>query len=149
MLRAGVQRGRWRGCICGTVISVKKGNATSITLTANGEPVEGTEYTVPADAALGSSITLEANSTLEGGEPATASASITVNVIEKTLETFDFEKRWNNLTSSEVKVETTITSEGLTAVVNNAYQINNNALFLRQSTGYIILPAFEKPWKRL
>ena len=69
----------------GQTISVNKGNATTCELLVNGEPVEGLEYTIPEDAEIGSEITLTANSTLEGGDPAEATASIKVKVVEVPL----------------------------------------------------------------
>ncbi len=69
----------------GQTITVNKGNADACELLVNGEPVEGLEYTIPETAEIGSTITLTANSTLEGGDPAEASASINVTVVEAPL----------------------------------------------------------------
>ena len=69
----------------GQTITVDKGNATTCELLVNNERVDGLEYTIPEDAEIGSEITLTANSTLEGGDPATATASIKVKVVEVPL----------------------------------------------------------------
>jgi len=73
----------------GQTISVDGKGATSVKLSVDGKDVAGTEYIIPDDAVVGSTITLTAKSTLdvEGGEPLTANASITVNVIEKPVYT--------------------------------------------------------------
>ncbi len=69
----------------GSTISVDKKGATSVELYANNELVEGTEYTVPEDAQIGSTITLKAKSTLtiEEGDDLTAENEITITVIER------------------------------------------------------------------